>query len=134
MQALIIQHVTRSAPQSIQLTLTLPVLQDVIWWSDPDHVFRGLSMSTVIPDLQVQTVASTTGWGVSIHGTILSGQWSAEDARLHINVLEMKVVFLACQHLTYHFRKKCVLFLIDNQTVVSYLKKLKIQGGRGLSS
>ena len=126
LQALIVHHVSRSVPQATQLTLSLQVLQDLLWWSDTDHVFRGLSMSTAIPDLQVQTDASTTGWGVSFQGAVLSGHWSPEDAKLHINVLEMKAVLLACQRLTYHFRSKCVLFLIDNQTVVSYLKN---QGG-----
>ena len=131
LQALIVHHVSRSVPQATQLTLSLQVLQDLLWWSDTDHVFRGLSMSTAIPDLQVQTDASTTGWGVSFQGSVLSGHWSPEDAKLHINVLEMKAVLLACQRLTYHFRSKCVLFLIDNQTVVSYLKN---QGGHARCS
>ena len=126
LQLLINQNISRAAPQSSRITLSLPVLQDLQWWSIEDHVFRGLAMSTVIPDLQVQTDASTTGWGVSFQGSVLSGTWSQQETSLHINVLEMKAVLLACQRLLYHFRHKCVLFLIDNQTVVSYLSK---QGG-----
>ena len=126
LQLLINQNISRAAPQSARITLSLPVLQDLQWWSIEDHVFRGLAMSTVIPDLQVQTDASTTGWGVSFQGSVLSGTWSQQETSLHINVLEMKAVLLACQRLLYHFRHKCVLFLIDNQTVVSYLSK---QGG-----
>ena len=126
LQLLINQNISRAAPQSARITLSLPVLQDLQWWSIEDHVFRGLATSTVIPDLQVQTDASTTGWGVSFQGSVLSGTWSQQETSLHINVLEMKAVLLACQRLLYHFRHKCVLFLIDNQTVVSYLSK---QGG-----
>ena len=126
LQLLINQNISRAAPQSARITLSLPVLQDLQWWSIEDHVFRGLAMSTVIPDLQVQTDASTSGWGVSFQGSVLSGTWSQQETSLHINVLEMKAVLLACQRLLYHFRHKCVLFLIDNQTVVSYLSK---QGG-----
>ena len=131
LQLLINQNISRAAPQSARITLSLPVLQDLQWWSIEDHVFRGLAMSTVIPDLQVQTDASTTGWGVSFQGSVLSGTWSQQETSLHINVLEMKAVLLACQRLLYHFRHKCVLFLIDNQTVVSYLSK---QGGHDRNS
>ena len=102
------------------------VLHDLDWWSDDKRVFRGLQMSRRIPDLQIQTDASTTGWGASFLGQVLSGVWTPAERRLHINLLEMKAVLLTCRQLIHHLRHRCCLFLIDNSTVVSYLQK---QGG-----
>ena len=103
------------------------VLNDLLWWIDPINVLKGLSMTRRQPDLQVQTDASTTGWGINVKGQIVSGHWSQSEQRSHINVLEMKTVLIAFQRLMHLLQNRTVLFLIDNQTVVSYLQK---QGGR----
>ena len=118
--------VMKNTPRRVRVYVPSVVLHDLDWWSDHDRVFRGLQMSRHIPDLQIQTDASTTGWGANFQGQVLSGTWTPAEQRLHINVLEMKAVLLTCQRLLPHLRQKCCLFLIDNQTVVSYLQK---QGG-----
>ena len=126
LQCFLNDHLTRKTPKYHQVELPLAAWKDLQWWSDKDKVFRGLAMSRQIPDLQIQTDASTSGWGINLNGSLLSGTWSSQETQLHINLLEMKAVLLACQKLTMHMKHKTVLFLIDNQTVVSYLRK---QGG-----
>ena len=109
-----------------RVVLTKDSLADLLWWIERDHVLQGVPMGERLPDLQVQTDASTTGWGVSCRGTVLHGSWSQNQQSRHINELEMMTVLLACEQLKALFQRKCILFLIDNQTVVSYVNK---QGG-----
>ena len=116
-------HLAKGATSSTRVVLPLAVLQDLDWWSTDSKVLNGLTMCQLIPDLQIQTDASTTGWGISFKGQIWSGTWTPEQQLQHINVLEMQTVLIACQTLMTQLRNKCVLFLVDNQTVVSYLQK-----------
>ena len=120
------QQLAKGSVSSTRVVLPLSVLKDLDWWSTDSKVFNGLLMCQLIPDLQIQTDASTTGWGISFKGQVWSGTWTPEQQLQHINVLEMQTVLIACQTLLNQLRNKCVLFLVDNQTVVSYLQK---QGG-----
>ena len=126
LQALLNTYLAQKVDKTHRVSLSLAALQDLQWWSQEDKVFRGLSMSRVIPDHQVQTDASTSGWGINFNGSLINGVWPPRDAALHINLLEMKAVLFACQRLAQVFANKTILFLVDNQTVVSYLTK---QGG-----
>ena len=102
------------------------VHRDLLWWVEPANVLKGISMDRAVPSVHVQTDASTTGWGISCHGIILGGAWTPAQRQDHINVLEMRAVLIACHRLLPHLQNRAVLFLVDNQTVVSYLQK---QGG-----
>ena len=126
LQSLCNRCLSLNTPRRAPVRVPAAVLHDLDWWSDEKRVFRGLQMSRRVPDLQIQTDASTTGWGASFLGQVLSGTWTPAERRLHINILEMKAVLLTCRQLVSHLRKQCCLFLIDNSTVVSYLQK---QGG-----
>ena len=119
-------HISNKIKRWTPVHVHSAVLNDLLWWIDPLNVMKGLSMTRRQPDLQVQTDASTTGWGISVRGQIVSGHWSLTEQRSHINVLEMKTVLIAFQRLMHLFQNRAILFLIDNQTVVSYLQK---QGG-----
>ena len=52
--------------------------------------------------------------------------WSDTETNLHINILELKAVFLAIKSFQTHLLNKRVLVASDNATVVFYLNK---QGG-----
>ena len=119
-------HMSHKVKRFQKVVLPNHVLLDLLWWTDTTNVLRGLPMTAPVPDIQIQTDASTTGWGISYQNRIISGLWDAEDRLLHINLLEMKTVLIACDRLATQLQDKCVLFLIDNSTVVSYLRK---QGG-----
>ena len=74
----------------------------------------------------ILTDASNAGWGAHLNQESTGGLWSQHKKHLHINLLELKAVFLALQF----FKKNCInnLFLMasDNTSVVSYINK---QGG-----
>ena len=67
------QQLAKGSVSSTRVVLPLSVLQDLDWWSTDNKVFNGLSMCQLIPDLQIQTDASTTGWGISFKGQVWSG-------------------------------------------------------------
>ena len=119
-------HMKRGVKRFQKVTVPSSVLLDLLWWVTESNVAPGISMVPSPPSLQIQTDASTTGWGVMFQGSVLSGQWSAAQRQMHINYLEMLTVLIACQKLLFHLRGRSVLFLVDNQTVVSYIEK---QGG-----
>ena len=54
------------------------------------------------------------------------GLWSDQEKRLHINVLELKVVSLAFRRFKDQCQNQTVLVATDNSTVVAYINK---QGG-----
>ena len=77
-------------------------------------------------NLLLFTDASVKGWGAHLGDLTVSGLWSDRETNLHINILELKAVFLAIRSFQTHLLNKRVLVASDNSTVVAYLNK---QGG-----
>merc|ERR1712002_924426 len=76
--------------------------------------------------LVLSTDASRSGWGAVLPPHRVSGRWSREDSRLHINSLELHAVFLALQSFEDLVKGHSVLVRSDNMTVVAYINH---QGG-----
>ncbi len=74
-------------------------------------------------DVQVFTDASDTGWGAHCLGEEIQGDWSPLELSLHINVQEMKVIFIALKNFSALLKGKVVMFLCDNSTTVWHLRK-----------
>ena len=76
-------------------------------------------------DLHLYSDASCSGWGAHLLNQHVSGVWSDQEKLLHINLLEMKALFLGLQAfrdvISHHVTAMC-----DNSTVVAYVNK---QGG-----
>ena len=70
--------------------------------------------------------ASSSGWGAHLLDQNVSGVWSAQEKLLHINLLEMKALFLALQAFQEDVTGHHVTAMCDNSTVVAYVNK---QGG-----
>ena len=58
------------------------------------------------------------------------GTWSLPESKLHINYLELKVVFLALKEFQDLYSNKIMLIATENTTVVAYINK----GGMRLGS
>ena len=76
--------------------------------------------------IQLFTDASNEGWGSHLDQNFTKGLWSDREKRLHINVLELKVVSLALRDFKDQCQNQTVLVATDNSTVVAYINK---QGG-----
>ena len=78
------------------------------------------------PDFQLFTDSRLDGWGAHLDSHMASGIWPVEWKGQHINVLELRAVFLALQAFTVHVQSRSILLATDNKTVAAHIHK---QGG-----
>ncbi|XP_078497067.1 uncharacterized protein LOC144753171 [Lissotriton helveticus] len=98
------------------------------WWlTDRDWV-NGRSLSLPQPEHVVVTGASLQGWGGHMGDAEIRGLWSPAEARLHINLLELRAIRLALKAFLPSVRGSVVQVFTDNTTAMWYCNK---QGGVG---
>ena len=115
-----------SDPPSLPVALPEEARRDLSWWMVRDHLLVGVQFGTPTPDLHLYSDASSSGWGAHLLDQNVSGVWSAQEKLLHINLLEMKALFLALQAFQEDVAGHHVTAMCDNSTVVAYVNK---QGG-----
>ena len=93
------------------------------WWLNESNVLRGQPLHPLQHALQMFTDASNEGWGAHFGDSTARGVWSDTESRLHINLLELKAVFLALKSFEHLCRDQIVLIATDNTAVVSYINK-----------
>ena len=79
------------------------------WWQNPANVMKGSDLHPKDHSIQLFTDASNEGWGAHLEQSSTQGLWSHQEKGLHINILELKAVFLALRH----FKDQC-----QDQTVL----------------
>ena len=115
-----------SDPPSLPVALPEEARRDLSWWMVRDHLLVGVRFGTPALDLHLYSDASSSGWGAHLLDQNVSGVWSAQEKLLHINLLEMKALFLALQAFQEDVAVRHVTAMCDNSTVVAYVNK---QGG-----
>ena len=115
-----------SDPPSLPVALPEEARRDLSWWMVRDHLLVGVRFATPAPDLHLYSDASSLGWGAHLLDQNVSGVWSAQEKLLHINLLEMKALFLGLQAFQEDVAGHNVTAMCDNSTVVAYVNK---QGG-----
>ena len=65
----------------------------------------------------------SVGMGAHLLVCVVSGVWSEQDKLLHINLLEMKAMFLALQSFQEMATGRRVTAMCDSSTVVAYVNK-----------
>ena len=96
------------------------------WWQNPANVMKGSDLHPKDHSIQLLTDASNEGLGAHLEQNSTQGSWSLQEKGLHINVLELKAVFLALRHFKDQCQDQTVLVATDNSTVVAYINQ---QGG-----
>ena len=86
-----------SDPPSLPVALPEEARRDLSWWMVKDHLLTGVRFGTPAPDLHLYSDASSSGWGAHLLDQNVSGVWSDQEKLLHINLLEMKALFLGLQ-------------------------------------
>ena len=115
-----------SDPPSLPVALPEEARRDLSWWMVKDHLITGVRFGTPAPDLHLYSDASSSGWGAHLLDQNVSGVWSDQERLLHINLLEMKALFLGLQAFQEEVSGHHVTAMCDNSTVVAYVNK---QGG-----
>ena len=87
----------QNLPYSHQIGMTTEILQHLKWWYQEDLYHQGIPLRIDPPSHTIFTDASLSGWGAHVEpeGLLFHGVWTEDQSRLHINVLEMKAIFLS---------------------------------------
>ena len=118
----------QNLPYSHQIVMTTEILQHLRWWLQEDLYHQGIPLKIDPPSFTIFTDASLSGWGAHVEpdGLLFHGVWTEDQSRLHINVLEMKAIFLSLSRAAHKVKNSTVLVSTDNTTVVAYIRH---QGG-----
>jgi len=126
LQRCVNQAIKRGRTSFRTVTMTPRAWTNLSWWSLDQNLKKGQLFVTPAPSAEVQSDASTTGWGFVLNNQTFQGHWSIKERKLHINVLELRVIETVCRLCPDQIRGRTVRFLLDNSTAVAYLNK---QGG-----
>ena len=109
-------------PQSLDKIVPISQLikDHLAWWMDPQNILKGSNLHQREHNMLMFTDASEKGWGAHLSNCTISGVWQQSEKDFHINILELKAVFLALKHFQKQLWQKIVLVSSDNSTVVSY--------------
>ena len=113
-------------PLNHKVPVSPSLLNSLQWWLNPRVLQVGVPFPTPSPTRTLTTDASKKGWGSHMLHYRLSGVWSPFQSKLHINILELRAVFLSLRRLLHLVRGETVLVRTDNMAVATYLNK---QGG-----
>ena len=113
-------------PPNLPVPRSRQVEEDLSWWMVRDLLLEGTPFGTPTPDLRLYSDASRAGWGAHLLDQLVSGVWSHQESSLHINLLELKALFLARRAFCHLVTDHRVTTMCDNSTVVAYVNK---QGG-----
>ena len=129
LQRLHLQTVAQQGHGSrVSIPLNYQALADLKWWVSESEHMNGCPVQQPPIDATVWSDASKKGWGAAYQGISTGGHWSVEEAKAHINVLELRAATLALKALLKHRLPvpKHVHLRLDNTTAVAYINK---QGG-----
>lgn len=96
------------------------------WWTRPGNLSQGLPFLLQASPQVITTDASLEGWGGFLQELRITGKWSPPERKLHINLLELRAVYLALLAFLPRIKDSLVLVRTDNTTTMHYLNK---QGG-----
>ena len=120
------EHWKFPQPLDSLLPWTEAISAHLDWWQNPANVIKGSDLHPKDHSIQLFTDASNEGWGAHLEQSSTQGLWSPQEKGLHINVLELKAVFLALRQFKDQCQDQTVLVATDNSIVVAYINK---QGG-----
>lgn len=104
-------------------TTTLPptALQELSWWHDQLSNWNGQSFLPALPQHEVFTDASDSGWGIVWNQQTWQGQWTDQERLHHINYKELLVILKVIQ--LRQLQGSSIKVYCDNMTTISYVNK-----------
>jgi len=120
------------SPETLDVLIPLPktLRRYLARWLHTVNYHKGVPFYPPPPQMTLVTDASLTGWGghmeVDKQFLMISGIWSREERKMHINLLELLAIKNCLLFWENLVRNKSLLILTDNTTVIAYIKN---QGG-----
>ena len=118
-------HFWRPSTMSLQTIVPFNkhVQEHLQFWLNKENLLKGKTFCVQNCTKVVTTDASKHGYGGHLQVLICQGIWSVQEAKKHINWLELKAVYLTIRHFLPHLKGHTVLIRSDNTSVVQYLNK-----------
>ena len=102
--------------------IPIDLLKALEQWRNPQFLLEPCPIRAPTPSLTVWSDASSKGWGAfTSTDKTFSGQWTPQEARLHINQQELFAVMLTLKRLP---RRTSILVMSDNKTTVAAINRL----------
>lgn len=96
---------------------------DFDWWKKSILTgFQPIQNSNF--DFELFTDASLSGWGASLVNGKTNGSWNADEASLHINMLELLAILYALKSFFNNKSDIRILLRVDNTTAIAYVNKM----------
>ena len=111
---------TQESWQNI-LVLDKGTINDLVWWRDAVSSWNGCPIQQRPVDIQMETDASSLGWGAYAEGQEAQGIWNFNVSQKSSNYRELLTVLLAMLSLVDMIEKKSLQILSDNVTTVCYI-------------
>lgn len=96
---------------------------ELAWWESNVFLLYN-DISPGASHLEIYTDASKTGWGAVCEGRATHGWWNNQEAKLHINILELKAIFFALKCFVGNLTSINILLRVDNTTAISYVNRM----------
>ena len=106
----------------VPMSLSHQSKEDIIWWLNNIDV-SGKHLNVALPEVVLFTDASEHGWGAHVEAKTAGGRWTDVESQFHINVLELKAIFLALKALC-RVKGMHVKVMTDNTTALAYIKHM----------
>lgn len=96
---------------------------DLKWWIANLDIANGKVFFPKLPDIEICSDASLSGWGAVCNGVKIRGPWTTDQSSLHINCLELLGALYALQSFVGASPDLNVKLYLDNFTVIGYINK-----------
>ena len=106
-----------------QILLDTPLREELQWWVDQAHLWKGRSLVPPAQSMWIQTDVSIMSWGACCQEERTGGPWTTKEAEFHINYLELLAAFLAIQTFVRQRSNLTIYIQLDSVTAQMYINK-----------
>lgn len=100
-----------------------PELSSLDRWTSPQMGCKGVEFCTPFPIVTLITDVSTADWRPNLKHLQIQGMWFWKRLLLHISVLELQTIWLACRAFLLLLKRITVQILADHSTATCSIKR-----------
>uniref|UniRef100_A0AC34FUH3 Reverse transcriptase domain-containing protein n=1 Tax=Panagrolaimus sp. ES5 TaxID=591445 RepID=A0AC34FUH3_9BILA len=120
----LLKSVTRNASGFNKSVVMTPEAKEELafWLAAPLNVFENRLTEPPV-SFVLRTDASKEGWGYQTGSSASGGRWTLTESLLHINVLELKAIYLSLRCEFNEVRNTSIRIESDNTTAVAFINR-----------